>query len=74
MMTVLRIFLIIAAPVTAAFVPRDALNFGIIETLVAVILIAAFCLVVAFWRLRPPTLSGVPPRQRTLRKLQQEIV
>ena len=43
MLTVLRAFLIIAAPITALFVSRDALNFGVIETLVAVILIAAFC-------------------------------
>jgi hypothetical protein len=54
MMVILRVFLFIAAPITALFVSRDALNFGVIETLVSIILIAAFCLVVAFWGLRPP--------------------
>ncbi len=54
MMTILRAFLIIAAPITALFVSRDALNFGIIETLIAVVLIALFCLALAFWRWRPP--------------------
>jgi hypothetical protein len=50
MAIVLRVLLFIAAPITALFVSRDALNFGVIEALIAVILIAAFCLVVAFWR------------------------
>ena len=54
MMMILRVLLIIAAPITALFVSRDALNFGIIEILVAIVLIAAFFLGVAFWRLRPP--------------------
>ena len=54
MTIVLRVLLFIAAPITALFVSRDALNFGVIEALVAVILIAAFCLVLAFWKLRPP--------------------
>ncbi len=53
MMILLRV-LLIAAPITALFVSRDALNFGVMQTLIAVILIAAFCLAVAFWKLRPP--------------------
>jgi hypothetical protein len=54
MMMIVRALLIIAAPITALFVSRDALNFGIIETFVAVILIAAFCLLVAVWKLWAP--------------------
>jgi hypothetical protein len=57
-MIVLRIFLLVAGFITALCVPRDALNFGVIETLVAIILIAALCLAVAFWSLRPPGSQG----------------
>ena len=53
MMNVVRVCLFIAAPITALFVSRDALNFGVIEALVAIILIAALCLVAALWKLRP---------------------
>jgi hypothetical protein len=51
---ILRIVLIIAAPLAALFVSRDALNFGIVETLVAVILIAGAAVLVAVWTLRRP--------------------
>lgn len=54
MILIVRVLLFIAALVTALFVSRDALNFGVMQTLVAVILIAGLCLGVAFWRLRPP--------------------
>jgi hypothetical protein len=43
----------IAAPIAVLFVSRDALNFGIIETLAAIILLTLFLLLAAFWRLRP---------------------
>jgi hypothetical protein len=51
---ILRIVLIIAAPLAALFVSRDALNFGIVETLVAVILIAGAAVLAAVWTLRRP--------------------
>ena len=54
MTMIVRALLIIAASITALFVSRDALNFGIIETFVAVILIAAFFLLVALWKLWAP--------------------
>lgn len=54
MMMIFRIFLVAAGSITALWISRDALNFGVIETLVAVILIALLCLLLAFWRLRPP--------------------
>jgi hypothetical protein len=46
--------MIIVAPITALFASRDALNFEVVETLVVIILIAALCLALALWRLRPP--------------------
>jgi len=51
---ILRIVLTIAAPLAALFVSRGALNFGIVETLVAVILIAGAAVLVAVWTLRRP--------------------
>ena len=54
MTIILRVLLFIAAPIAALFVSRDALNFGVMQTLIVVILIAGFCLAVAFWKLRPP--------------------
>jgi hypothetical protein len=36
---IFRIFFILAAPIAALMVSRDALNFGVIQTMVATILI-----------------------------------
>jgi hypothetical protein len=49
---IIRCLLFLAAPIAALFVSRDALNFGIVEMLVATILIAAFVLAAAGWSLR----------------------
>jgi len=49
---IVRILLMIAAPITALFVARDALNFGVIQTLVATILVAGFVLLAALWGVR----------------------
>jgi hypothetical protein len=51
---ILRVVLVLAAPIAALFVSRDALNFGIVETLVAVTLIAGFAVLAAVWSLRRP--------------------
>lgn len=51
---ILRVILVLAAPIAALFVSRDALNFGIVETLVAVTLIAGFAVLAAVWSLRRP--------------------
>ena len=51
---ILRIIVTLAAPIAALFVSRDALNFGIVETLVAVTLIAGFAVLAAVWSLRRP--------------------
>jgi hypothetical protein len=40
---ILRVSLVLAAPIAALFVSRDALNFGIVETLVAVTLDRRLC-------------------------------
>jgi hypothetical protein len=51
---ILRVILVVAAPITALFISRDALNFGIVETLGAVTLIAGFAVLAAVWSLRRP--------------------
>ena len=49
---IIRWLLFLAAPITALFVSRDALNFGIVEMLVAIILVAGFALAAAAWTMR----------------------
>jgi hypothetical protein len=46
---IIRVLFILAAPITALFVSKDALNFGVIETFVAIILIVAFAGLAAAW-------------------------
>jgi hypothetical protein len=50
---IVRIFFALAAPITALMISRDALNFGLIQTMVAVVLIVAFVGIVALWPRRP---------------------
>ena len=38
---IVRIIFVIAAPITALFAARDALNFGLIQTIVAMLLVTA---------------------------------
>jgi hypothetical protein len=56
---IIRGILILAAPITALFVSRDALSFGIVEMLVAILLFVCFILAAAAWTLRrqPPTVD-----------------
>jgi competence protein ComGC len=51
---IVRFLLFLAAPIAALFVSRDALNFGVIEMLVAVILIVVLVLAAAAWTSRKP--------------------
>jgi hypothetical protein len=51
---IFRVILVLAAPIAALFVSRDALNFGIVETLFAATLIAGFAVLAAVWSLRRP--------------------
>jgi hypothetical protein len=60
---IVRCLLLLAAPMTALFVSRDALNFGIIEMLVAIMLIAGVVLAVAAWTLRRKSLATGSPRK-----------
>lgn len=46
---IVRIFLALAAPITALLVSRDALNFGLVQTFVAMILIVALVALAAAW-------------------------
>lgn len=53
MALLVRFLLFLAAPITALFVSRDALDFGIIQTLVATVLAAVAVFIIAFWPYRP---------------------
>lgn len=48
---VIRCLLLLAAPIAALFVSRDALNFGIIEMLVAIMLMVGVVMAAAAWTL-----------------------
>ena len=49
---IVRCLLLLAAPIAALFVSRDALNFGIVEMLVAIILMVGLVLAASAWTLR----------------------
>ena len=51
---IIRILLAIAAPIAALFVARDTLNFSLIQTMIAIVLIVAFIAVAALWPSRRP--------------------
>jgi disulfide bond formation protein DsbB len=53
----IRIFFIIAAPIAALLVARDTLQFDIVQTFVAIILMTALVGIGAAW-------SGYHPRSR----------
>jgi len=44
-----RLFLIVAGLIASWFVARDAAIFGVAQLMVALVLIAAFVAVIAFW-------------------------
>jgi hypothetical protein len=46
---IVRILFILAAPIAALLVSRDALNFGMVQTMVAMILVTGFVGVAAIW-------------------------
>lgn len=48
---IIRCLLLLAAPIAALFVSRDALNFGVIEMLVAIMLMVGAVLAAAAWSL-----------------------
>lgn len=51
---IVRIFLALAAPITALLVSRDALNFGLVQTFVAIVLIVTFVGLATAWTAREP--------------------
>jgi len=59
---IIRCLLFLAAPIAALFVSRDALNFDIIEMLVAIILIVGLVLAAAAWTLRRKPLAAPPEK------------
>lgn len=46
---ILRVLMFAAAPIAGLFVARDSLNFGIVQTMIVIILIVAGLIVVAIW-------------------------
>jgi hypothetical protein len=48
----LRLLSILAAAITSLFVARDALNFGIIETLLMITLVVAVAVIAVAWKIR----------------------
>jgi hypothetical protein len=52
MVWLLRLLSILAAAITSLFVARDALNFGMIETLLTITLAIGAAVIVAGWRVR----------------------
>lgn len=55
MSIIFRILFVIAGAVTALFVARDALNFTIIQTFVAILLVTAILGAGSLWSLRRKT-------------------
>jgi hypothetical protein len=51
----------LAAPITALFVSRDALNFDVVQTIVAVILFTVAVAAIAFWPRRRTKPSSTKP-------------
>jgi hypothetical protein len=49
----LRLLSILAAAITSLFVARDALNFGIIETLLMITLVVAIAVITVAWKIHP---------------------
>lgn len=47
---ILRILLVVAGSISSWFVARDALNFTIIQMVVAVILFTLAVMIIAFWQ------------------------
>jgi hypothetical protein len=47
-----RLLSVVAAAITSLFIARDALNFGIIETLLMITLIVGAAAIVAAWKVR----------------------
>ena len=47
-----RLLSVLAAAITSLFVARDALNFGIIETLAMVTLVVGVAVIAAGWTIR----------------------
>jgi competence protein ComGC len=60
---IIRCLLFIAAPIAALFVARDAVNFGIVEMLVAILLIVGLVLVAAVWSLRRQSIAAGPSKK-----------
>lgn len=57
MSLILRLLMFLAAPIAALFVARDSLNFGIVQTMIMMLLVIAILCAVAIW----PRRNKKPP-------------
>lgn len=58
---VIRIISIVAAAITSLFVAREALNFGIVEIFVTMILTIGIAVIVVAWRVQRERRAGGGP-------------
>lgn len=49
MSLILRLLMFLAAPIAALFVARDSLNFGIVQTMIMMLIVIAILCAVAIW-------------------------
>ena len=49
MLWILRILMLVAAPIAGLFVARDTLNFSILQTMIVILLIIGVLILVAVW-------------------------
>jgi hypothetical protein len=50
MALILRIFMFVAAPIAGLFIARDTLNFDILQTMIAIVLIIVVLILVSVWQ------------------------
>lgn len=55
MSLIVRVLMVLAAPITALFLARDAASFSIVQTMISMILFTVIIAIIAFWPRRPPT-------------------
>ncbi len=52
MALLIRLLMFVAAPITGLFVARDSLNFGIVQTMVMMLIVIAALIGIAIWPYR----------------------
>jgi hypothetical protein len=68
MSLILRIVFVIAGLMTALFVARDALNFELVQTWMAILLVVVFLGIGSLWAFRKKTPDSVTNRHNSMLK------